>query len=72
MRASYRNGAMLQDGVVHRPGKCPKFYEEDDHVIRVMCGEWVYHPTIPCTCTEEPDPVEVAAAQGGFSHFGCD
>lgn len=55
MTASYAGGAMLQDGVVHRPGKCPKFIEEDDRVIRAMCGEWVYDPVIPCTCTEAPE-----------------
>ena len=52
MSAQYTDGPMLQDGVLHRPGGCPRFVPEDDHVIRVKCGKWVYHPDLPCQCTE--------------------
>lgn len=58
MSSSYAGGAMLQGGVVHRPGVCPKFTEEDDVVIRAMCGKWVYDPGVPCECVEKPVQAE--------------
>lgn len=29
---------------------CDRLVEEDDFVIRVFCGAYTYHPTLPCTC----------------------